>query len=86
MTVSEIHVIMVSGFATVSGSVLAAYISYGAEASHLITSSVMAAPAALGYAKLLYPETEESKTKSGNMALEKSWVYYMIFKLKCFTI
>ena len=37
LTHSEIHSIMVSGFATVSGTVLAAYISFGAEAQHLIT-------------------------------------------------
>lgn len=65
---------MASGFATVSGSVLAAYISYGAEPSHLVTSSVMAAPAALCFAKLFYPETEESKTDAENIQLEKSWV------------
>lgn len=72
LTHSEIHAIMASGFATVSGSVLAAYISYGAEPAHLITSSVMAAPAALCFSKLFYPETEESKTKSNNMVMEKS--------------
>lgn len=72
LTRSEIHVIMSSGFATVSGSVLAAYISYGAEPAHLVTSSVMAAPAALCFAKLFYPETEESKTNADNIQLEKS--------------
>lgn len=72
LTGSELHAIMASGFATVSGTVLAAYISYGAEASHLITSSVMAAPAALAFSKLFYPEEEESKTKSDNIAVEKS--------------
>lgn len=76
MTTSEIHVIMASCFATTSGSVLAAYVSFGAEASHLVTSSVMAAPAALGFAKLFYPETEESKTKSDNIVLEKSYVLW----------
>lgn len=63
---------MSSGFATVSGSVLAAYISYGAEPAHLVTSSVMAAPAALSFAKLFYPETEKSKTDAKNIQLEKS--------------
>lgn len=63
---------MASGFATVSGSVLAAYISYGAEPAHLVTSSVMAAPATLCFAKLFYPETEESKTNAKNIQLEKS--------------
>lgn len=72
LTHSEIHAIMVSGFATVSGSVLAAYISFGAEASHLITASVMAAPTSLALAKLVWPETEESKTSSENMVMEKS--------------
>lgn len=80
LTASELHAIMASGFATVSGTVLAAYISYGAEASHLITSSVMAAPAALAFSKLFFPEVEESKTKSDNIAVEKSWVH--IGKLK----
>lgn len=72
LTKSEIHAIMVSGFATVSGSVLAAYISFGAEASHLITASVMAAPTSLALSKLTWPETEESKTSSSNMEMEKS--------------
>lgn len=72
LTASELHAIMASGFATVSGTVLAAYMSYGAEASHLITSSVMAAPASLAFSKLFYPEEEESKTKSDNIAVEKS--------------
>lgn len=72
LTESEIHAIMVSGFATVSGTVLAAYISFGAEAQHLITASVMAAPASLFFSKLMWPETEESKTSSGNIQMEKS--------------
>lgn len=72
LTESEFHAIMVSGFATVSGSVLAAYISFGAEPQHLITASVMAAPATLAFSKLFYPETEESQTSSGNIQMEKS--------------
>lgn len=72
LTLSEIHMIMSSGFATVSGTVLAAYISFGAEPAHLITASVMAAPAAICFAKLIYPETEESKTRSDNIQMEKS--------------
>lgn len=72
LTESEIHSIMVSGFATISGTGLAAYMSFGAEPKHLITASVMAAPAALFYSKLIFPETEESKTSSGNIQMEKS--------------
>lgn len=43
----------------VLGTVLAAYINYGANPAYLITSTVMSAPAALCYSKLLYPEKEE---------------------------
>lgn len=72
LTHSEIHSIMTSGFATVSGTVLAAFINFGAEPAHLITASVMAAPAALMFSKLFYPETEKSKTKSDNIKMEAS--------------
>ncbi|KAL7052535.1 hypothetical protein ACKWTF_004895 [Chironomus riparius] len=72
LTHSEIHALMVSGFATVSGSTMVAYIAFGAEPAHLITATVMAAPASLCFSKLVYPELEESKTSSNNIELEKS--------------
>lgn len=78
LTKSEIHSIMVSGFATVSGTVFAAYITYGANPAYLITSTVMAAPAALAFSKLYYPETEESRTRSDNIQLRKSLVSRII--------
>ena len=59
---SEIHAVMTGGFATIAGTVLAAYISFGIPAAQLISASVMAAPTALAVSKLIYPETEESKT------------------------
>jgi CNT family concentrative nucleoside transporter len=62
MTPSELHAIMVGGFATIAGGVLAGYIRIGVDAGHLIAASVMSAPAALVMAKLFYPETKESKT------------------------
>lgn len=62
MTNSEIHSVMTSGFATVAGTVMGAYISFGARASHLICASIMSAPAALAMSKLSYPETKKSKT------------------------
>ncbi|MBP0030864.1 NupC/NupG family nucleoside CNT transporter [Roseofilum sp. Guam] len=61
-TMSELHAIMTSGFATVAGGVLVAYISFGIAPEHLITASVMSAPAALAISKLMYPETENSPT------------------------
>ena len=62
MTESELHAIMVGGFATVAGGVLAGYVQMGVDPGHLIAASVMSAPAALVMAKLLLPETEESVT------------------------
>ncbi|XP_037538822.1 sodium/nucleoside cotransporter 1 [Nematolebias whitei] len=60
MTKSEIHAVMTGGFATIAGSVMGAFISFGIDASSLISASVMAAPCALAISKLSYPETEES--------------------------
>ncbi|KAM5235527.1 sodium/nucleoside cotransporter 2 [Ctenodactylus gundi] len=64
MTLSEIHAVMTGGFATIAGSVLGAFISFGIDAASLISASVMAAPCALALSKLVYPEVEESKFKS----------------------
>lgn len=58
MTKSEIHAVMVGGFATIAGSVLGAYIGFGVPANHLLSASVMSAPAALAISKITYPETE----------------------------
>uniref|UniRef100_A0A8C1TTR7 Sodium/nucleoside cotransporter n=1 Tax=Cyprinus carpio TaxID=7962 RepID=A0A8C1TTR7_CYPCA len=64
MTDSEIHAVMTGGFATIAGSVMGAFISFGIDASSLISASVMAAPCALAISKLSYPETEKSKFTS----------------------
>ncbi|MEL7071272.1 MAG: NupC/NupG family nucleoside CNT transporter [Cyanobacteria bacterium J06581_3] len=63
MTMSELHAVMTGGFATVAGGVLAAYVSFGIPAEHLIAASVMSAPAALAMSKIMFPETEDSPTK-----------------------
>lgn len=63
MTKSELMALMTGGMSTVAGGVLAAYVSFGIDAAHLLAASVMSAPAALVCAKLLVPETEESVTQ-----------------------
>jgi concentrative nucleoside transporter, CNT family len=68
-TMSELHAIMTGGFATIAGGVMAAYISFGVSAVHLIAASVMSAPAALAISKLMYPETEDSPTR-GKVTVE----------------
>ncbi|NOY43232.1 MAG: NupC/NupG family nucleoside CNT transporter [Planctomycetes bacterium] len=62
MTLSELNVVMVGGFATIAGGVLAIFIRVGIDPGHLITASVISAPAALLIAKVMQPETEHSQT------------------------
>ncbi|MEL6352429.1 MAG: NupC/NupG family nucleoside CNT transporter [Cyanobacteria bacterium J06627_28] len=57
LTRSELNAVMVCGFASVSGWLLPAFVSFGVSAEHLITASVMSAPAGLAIAKILCPET-----------------------------
>lgn len=64
MTRSELHAVCTGGFATIAGSVMAAYILMGIPANHLLSASVMSAPAALAMAKLFYPETKKTKLNS----------------------
>ncbi len=68
MTRSEILALMTGGMATIAGGVLAAYVSFGISAGHLLTASVMSAPAALLIAKVMLPETEQSETAAGASA------------------
>ena len=63
MTQSELLAMMVGGMATISGGVMAVYISMGADPVAILTTSVMAAPCGLYLAKILLPETEEPATR-----------------------
>ena len=69
MTRSEVMALMTGGMATIAGGVLAAYISFlGGEneaaqqlfARHLLTASIMSAPASLLIAKIMVPETQDT--------------------------
>ncbi len=68
MSRSEIMCLMCGGFATIAGSVFAAYVGFlGGDdpvarqlfARHLLTASIMSAPAAIIAAKMLLPESKE---------------------------
>ena len=76
MTKSELMTVMVGGFATVAGSVMALYVTWLNNipdiAGHLLAASVMSAPAALMVAKIIYPETKPLKTISSNKINLKS--------------
>jgi len=62
MTLSELNAVMIGGFANISGSLIAAFSSLGLSAGHLVTASVISAPASLLIAKVLVPETERPAT------------------------
>ncbi|GAA6223197.1 solute carrier family 28 member 3, partial [Lates japonicus] len=67
LTRSEIHAVMTGGFASISGTILGAFISFGVDPTHLLTASLMSAPASLAIAKTFWPETKTSNvTTSGN--------------------
>lgn len=68
MTRSELMCLMTGGMATIAGGVAAVYVKMGMDAGHtdiaghLLTASVLSAPAALLIAKVMLPETEKSET------------------------
>ncbi|MBE0593179.1 MAG: NupC/NupG family nucleoside CNT transporter [Gemmatimonadales bacterium] len=74
MTYSELNTVMVGGFATIAGGVMAAYVGmltpyFPDIAGHLLTASVMNAPAALLISKILVPELGTPPTR-GAVKLE----------------
>src|SRR3954465_6633405 len=63
MTNSELLASMSGSLACIAGGILIVYVSMGVPAEYLIAASLMAAPAALVIAKIVFPEVEESQTK-----------------------
>ncbi len=81
MTDSEILCLMVGGMATIAGGVFAAYVGFlGGDdpaarvyfAKHLLTASVMSAPAAIVCAKILLPETQAVVNNEMYLAKDES--------------
>lgn len=77
MTKSELMTVMIGGFATIAGGVMALYVKMlegiPGIAGHLMAASIMNAPAALIVAKIIFPETEQSETKGTlNVNVEKT--------------
>jgi len=72
LTESELMTIMTAGMAHIAGSVMGAYILFGAEARHLLTAVVMTAPGTILISKILVPETGQPKTAGEvKLVLEK---------------
>lgn len=74
MTMSELLASMSGSLACIAGGILIVYVNFGAKAEYLLTASLMAAPAALVIAKIVWPETEESETM-GTVKLEVKTPY-----------
>lgn len=85
LTRSQIATMMISGFATVAGTVIVSYVVFlGGEdpearvffLQHLLTASVISAPAAFVIAKILVPEVEEPNSVDKlelSIPVRKSW-------------
>jgi concentrative nucleoside transporter, CNT family len=70
MTTSELFNVMVAGMANVAGGVLAAYVGLLRDripdiAGHLLTASVVSAPASFVISKLMIPEIDVPETRDG---------------------
>ena len=61
---------MTSGFSTIAGSVLSAYIGLGVPPQTLITSSVMSIPASMSISKMRLPELDEPVTR-GRVSIDR---------------
>ncbi|MGL6069780.1 NupC/NupG family nucleoside CNT transporter [Craterilacuibacter sp.] len=81
MTKSELACVMVAGMSTLAGGVLAAYVSFlGGDnpaeqarfATLLLTASFMNAPAAVVFAKIMFPETEYDHESGDKREVEEA--------------
>ncbi|MDI6786306.1 MAG: nucleoside transporter C-terminal domain-containing protein [bacterium] len=87
MTSSELTTILTAGMATIASTVLALYVfflksQFPSVAGHLISASILSAPAALIMAKLIMPEVDKPKTLGKTISLGESeatnWVESII--------
>jgi concentrative nucleoside transporter, CNT family len=65
LTQSELMTVMTAGMAHISGSIMSAYIFFGAEARHLLTAVIMTAPGTIMMSKIFEPETAVPETLGG---------------------
>lgn len=87
MTKSELCTILAAGMGTIASTVLALYVSFlhsefPTIAGHLVSASVLSAPACIIMAKLIYPETETPQTLGELPKMEttraRSWIEAII--------
>ncbi|KPK97519.1 MAG: nucleoside transporter [Omnitrophica WOR_2 bacterium SM23_72] len=87
MTLSELCMILTAGMATIASTVMAIYVGFlysefPTIAGHLVSASMLSAPAAIVMSKLLYPEEEKPLTLGqvveGHYEKSSSWVEAII--------
>jgi CNT family concentrative nucleoside transporter len=74
LTEPQLFAIMVSGVASIAGTVLLAYVQLGAELKYLLAASFMAAPGGLLMAKIIMPDEdlESAEEDDEHLKLAKS--------------
>ena len=70
ITRAELFTIMVSGLASIAGTVLAGYIQLGIKPEYLIAACFMSAPAGLLMAKIIMPDSEEDNAQDVSKVFE----------------
>ncbi|KAF8947822.1 hypothetical protein BGZ47_007746 [Haplosporangium gracile] len=68
MTEAELHQVLTSGFATISGSVFLGLLTFNADATALLTCCMMSVPCAIVISKIRFPEEEIPLTKGTAVA------------------
>jgi CNT family concentrative nucleoside transporter len=71
---AQMFAVMVSGVASIAGTVMVAYVQFGAELKYLLAASFMAAPGGLLMAKMIMPdeEAESAEDDDEHLRLGKS--------------
>jgi len=71
---AQLFAVMVSGVASIAGTVMVAYVQFGAELKYLLAASFMAAPGGLLMAKMIMPDeqVESAEDDDEHLRLGKS--------------
>jgi CNT family concentrative nucleoside transporter len=72
LTEPQFFAIMVSGVASIAGTVLAGYVLMGAETKYLLAAAFMAAPGGLLMAKMIMPDEKLEPDHGAKLVMEKS--------------
>ena len=72
LTEPQLFAVMVSGVASIAGTVLAGYVLMGAQTEYLLAAAFMAAPGGLLMAKIIMPDDELEPDHGAQLVMEKS--------------